>query len=65
MVRRRKVQKVQKQSQENRIKLHNMIVKKIMFERNRKIEEDIKEDIYQSFMKVLAHHVDMETSEPQ
>ena len=58
-------QKVHKQSQENRIKLHNMVVKKIMFERNRKIEEDIKEDIYKSFMKVLAHHVDMETSAPQ
>jgi len=58
-------QKVQKQSQENRIKLHNMVVKKIMFERKHKIEEDIKEDIYKSFMKVLAHHVDMETSAPQ
>ena len=36
-----------------------MVVKKIMFERKRKIEEDI----YQSFMKEFILHMD--TSEPQ
>jgi hypothetical protein len=50
-------QKVQKQSQENRIKLHNMVVKKIMFERNRKIEEE--------HVKEFILHIDRVTSEPQ